>query len=163
MDFKKIVRADLVDVNVKVDNEAELFNYVAKKLLEKKLVKPGYAAALQKREKEFPTGLKTKNFNIAIPHAEPENVTAPFIYIIRLSKSIIVRQMADKEKIQVKDVFILGIKDGQKQVDVLSALMNLFVNDQFIEKFLVAKNAQEIYACVVNNLKDGELLNNQFK
>lgn len=153
MDFKKIVKVDLVDVNVKVDNETELFNYAEKQLLGKKLVKPGYATALQKREKEFPTGLKIKNSNIAIPHAEPENVTAPFIYIIRLSKSIIVRQMADKEKIQVKDFFILGIKDGQKQVDVLSALMNLFVNDQFAEKFLAAKNAQKIYACVINNLK----------
>ena len=118
------------------------------------MVKTGYAAALAKREEEFPTGLMTKNFNIAIPHANPENINSPFIYILRLTKPITVKQMADKEKIKVKDVFILGIKDGQKQVNVLAALMNLFVNDAFAKDFLAATTSKEIYSSVIQHLED---------
>lgn len=154
MSFKDVFKTDLIDVNIKVNNEIELFNYASKKLLEKRLVKPGYAAALAKREKEFPTGLMTKNFNIAIPHADPENINLPFIYILRLTKPITVQQMADKEKIKVKDVFILGIKDGQKQVNVLAALMNLFVNDAFAKDFLAATTSKEIYSSVIQHLED---------
>lgn len=153
MSLQDIFKTDLIDINIEVDNEPDLFAYAAKKLLAKGLVKPGYAAALTKREKEFPTGLMTKNFNIAIPHADPENVNAPFIYILRLTKPIVVEQMADREKIKVKDVFILGIKDGREQVDVLAALMNLFVNDAFAQDFLAATTAQEISASVTKHLQ----------
>ncbi|MBI0120970.1 PTS sugar transporter subunit IIA [Lactobacillus sp. M0398] len=154
MSFKDVFKTDLIDVNITVNDEIELFNYASKKLLEKSLVKTGYAAALAKREEEFPTGLMTKNFNIAIPHANPENINSPFIYILRLTKPITVKQMADKEKIKVKDVFILGIKDGQKQVNVLAALMNLFVNDAFAKDFLAATTSKEIYSSVIQHLED---------
>lgn len=154
MSFKDVFKTDLIDVNITVNDEIELFNYASKKLLEKSLVKTGYATALAKREEEFPTGLMTKNFNIAIPHANPENINSPFIYILRLTKPITVKQMADKEKIKVKDVFILGIKDGQKQVNVLAALMNLFVNDAFAKDFLAATTSKEIYSSVIQHLED---------
>ncbi|MEB3363602.1 PTS sugar transporter subunit IIA [Lactobacillus sp. R2/2] len=105
------------------------------KVISKRFGKAGICGGFDQKRKEFPTGLMTKNFNIAIPHADPENVNAPFIYILRLAKPIVVEQMADREKIKVKDVFILGIKDGRKQVDVLAALMNLFMNDAFAQDF----------------------------
>lgn len=151
MNFKEIFRPDLIDLNVEIKNSNELFEYISKKLLNKGLVFPGYFSALKEREKNFPTGLETKNFNVAIPHANPENVKVPFIYIVRLANPIVMKQMGDGKEIDVKEIFVLGIKDGKKQVDVLSTLMELFTNDNFSKSYLSAVNSKTVYLAIKEN------------
>lgn len=152
MNFERIFRPDLVDLNLKIADEDELFDYVADKLGKKNFVNPHYATALKRREVSFPTGLETEKFNITIPHADPENVKLPFIYIVRLANPITMRQMGEGGEIEVKEFFILGIKDANKQVGVLSSLMDLFTNNNFAEEYLAASTAESVYSAVTKYL-----------
>ncbi|MGZ7153780.1 PTS sugar transporter subunit IIA, partial [Streptococcus pyogenes] len=68
-------------------------------------------SALLDRESHFPTGLKTKFLNIALPHTDPEVIKKPFIYIVRIDNPITMLQMGDNSEMLCQNFLFLGIKD----------------------------------------------------
>ena len=145
MEFYEMFKEELVSINVEVDSEEQLFSYVAKKLKEGRYVKDSYLEGITKREEEFPTGLITKNLNIALPHSDPEHIREPFIYVVRINNDVTVKQMGDNQEMKVKDFFFLGIKEPSGQVGVLQSLMNLFMNDDFVKEYIEAQSQEEIF------------------
>ena len=107
MEFYEMFKEELVSINVEVDSEEQLFSYVAKRLKEGRYVKDSYLEGITKREEEFPTGLITKNLNIALPHSDPEHIREPFIYVVRINNNVTVKQMGDNQEMKVKDFFFL--------------------------------------------------------
>lgn len=153
MEFYEMFKEELVSINVEVDSEEQLFSYVAKKLKEGGYVKESYFEGITKREEEFPTGLITKNLNIALPHSDPEHIIEPFIYIVRINDDVTVKQMGDNQEMKVKDFFFLGIKEPSGQVGVLQSLMNLFMNDDFVKEYIQAQSQEEIFITIKKYFK----------
>ena len=121
----------------------ELVDQIAKELSDE-YVKDSYAEAVKVREQEFPTGLKTQNLNIGIPHTDPEHILKPFVYFAKNESKIDIRQMGDNEPMESEYFFFLGINDSKSQVGLLSELMELFMNEDFVEKLTKAKDIEEI-------------------
>ncbi len=121
----------------------ELVDQIAKELSDE-YVKGSYAEAVKAREQEFPTGLKTQNLNIGIPHTDPEHILKPFVYFAKNESKIDIRQMGDNEPMESEYFFFLGINDSKSQVGLLSELMELFMNDDFVEKITKAKDIEEV-------------------
>ena len=89
-----------------------------------------FGQALIDREAVFPTGLKTETFEIAIPHTDVEHVEEVFIAVVRFKTPIPYAHMGEPEiKLNAKFAFVLGIKDPQKQVEVLSTLVKLISDE----------------------------------
>lgn len=153
MEFYEMFKEELVSINVEVDSEEQLFSYVAKKLKEGRYVKDSYLEGITKREEEFPTGLITKNLNIALPHSDPEHIREPFIYVVRINNNVTVKQMGDNQEMKVKDFFFLGIKEPSGQVGVLQSLMNLFMNDDFVKEYIEAQSQEEIFNTIKKYFK----------
>lgn len=153
MEFYEMFKEELVSINVEVDSEEQLFSYVAKKLKEGRYVKNSYLEGITKREEEFPTGLITKNLNIALPHSDPEHIREPFIYVVRINNNVTVKQMGDNQEMKVKDFFFLGIKEPSGQVGVLQSLMNLFMNDDFVKEYIEAQSQEEIFNTIKKYFK----------
>ncbi|WP_300119425.1 PTS sugar transporter subunit IIA [uncultured Enterococcus sp.] len=153
MEFYEMFKEELVSINVEVDSEEQLFSYVAKKLKEGRYVKDSYLEGITKREEEFPTGLITKNLNIALPHSDPEHIREPFIYVVRINNDVTVKQMGDNQEMKVKDFFFLGIKEPSGQVGVLQSLMNLFMNDDFVKEYIEAQSQEEIFNTIKKYFK----------
>lgn len=153
MIFDEMFRKELVSINVEIDSEDQLFSYVAKKLEESGYVESSYVNGLKKREEEFPTGLITKNLNIALPHSDPEHIIEPFIYVVRINKDVTVKQMGDNQEMKVKDFFFLGIKEPSEQVGVLQSLMNLFMSDDFVKEYIEAQSQEEIFNTIKKHFK----------
>ena len=153
MEFYEMFEEELVSINVEVDSEEQLFSYVAKKLKEGRYVKDSYLEGITKREEEFPTGLITKNLNIALPHSDPEHIREPFIYVVRINNNVTVKQMGDNQEMKVKDFFFLGIKEPSGQVGVLQSLMNLFMNDDFVKEYIEAQSQEEIFNTIKKYFK----------
>ena len=153
MELYEMFKEELVSINVEVDSEEQLFSYVAKKLKEGRYVKDSYLEGITKREEEFPTGLITKNLNIALPHSDPEHIREPFIYVVRINNNVTVKQMGDNQEMKVKDFFFLGIKEPSGQVGVLQSLMNLFMNDDFVKEYIEAQSQEEIFNTIKKYFK----------
>lgn len=153
MEFYEMFKEELVSINVEVDSEEQLFSYVAKRLKEGRYVKDSYLEGITKREEEFPTGLITKNLNIALPHSDLEHIREPFIYVVRINNNVTVKQMGDNQEMKVKDFFFLGIKEPSGQVGVLQSLMNLFMNDDFVKEYIEAQSQEEIFNTIKKYFK----------
>lgn len=152
MDYKKMFAPELIDLNIVAKTEQQVFEKVAEKLAEKGLVTENYYKGISQREKEFPTGLITQYLNIALPHSDPEYIRQPFIFIVRLKDPVSCLQMGDNQKIQVRDLFFLGIKEGKEQVGLLQVFMDLFMDENFVDQYKTSDSKEEIYQLFMEHI-----------
>lgn len=143
--FAEMVKPELVNLQLDISTSSQLFHGVAQALQEQGFVKPSYLDALIDREKVFPTGLATEFMNVAIPHADPEHVNQPFIYIARNKQNVKFLQMGDNQELNVQSFLFLGIKNPKEQIGLLARIMELLGNDSFIKKFRQVTSNEEAY------------------
>ncbi|MEK4948657.1 PTS sugar transporter subunit IIA [Carnobacterium sp. FSL W8-0810] len=146
---------DLIDLSVTATTEDELFNIIGDRLLQKGYVNEGYLTGIKEREEKYPTGLITQYLNIALPHSDSEFIETPFIYIVRLTNPVLVKQMGDSQEMKVHDLFFLGIKDSTKQVNLLSQLMEMFMDKRFVTDYISYKNEFEVFELISDYIKKG--------
>lgn len=153
MNLKSLFKIELVQFT-DCSSEEQLFSTVATLFEAQKLVTDEYCEALTKRESEFPTGLKTQYLPIALPHTDSKYINSPFVAIIRNSQELVVKQMGDNQEMYTKDFFFLGIKEseGYSQVELLSALMELFMNESFVTEYKVASSEEAILESIINHI-----------
>ncbi|MGM0237787.1 PTS sugar transporter subunit IIA [Enterococcus sp. AZ103] len=152
MDYKEMFDPALIDLEISAASEEEAFSQVADLLKENGMVNDDYLTGITKREQKFPTGLITQHLNIGLPHADPEYVKKPFVFICRLNEDVQCRQMGDSQEMKVKNLFFLGIKDGKNQVGLLQAFMNLFMDETFVEAYQNANCPESVYQLFVENI-----------
>lgn len=145
---------DLIHLDLQASNSEELYAKVYQILFDKGFVNNGYLKGISEREKQFPTGLITQHLNIALPHSDCEYIEEAFVAIIRLENPITYYQMGDNAEMEVKDLLFLGIKDPSKQVGLLSSLMNLFMNEAFVNDYKDVKTKEEMFKLVTKNMEE---------
>ncbi|WP_319468956.1 PTS sugar transporter subunit IIA [uncultured Trichococcus sp.] len=153
MEYSDLFDSKLIKLNQEFESQRELFEYVSDILEEENYTEDTFFDAIREREKVFPTGLQTDMVNLAIPHTDVLHVKRPFIFVVTLNKPIKFIQMGTfDEWVDIDTVFVLGIKEPQEQVGLLSNIMTQFRNKYFIDAF----NG------IVNISKMEELLKNEF-
>jgi len=111
--------------NQTFESKEALFEAVSKQLLTEGYVKNGYLDALVSREKKFPTGIESA-INLAIPHAEPEEVNQSTFVIVTLAKPLQFASMMEPEKLlEVPLVILLVLNDGKDQIAFLQRITDL--------------------------------------
>lgn len=153
MDLKSLFKIELIQFT-DCSSEEQLFSSVATLFEAQNLVTDAYCEALKKREREFPTGLQTQFLPIALPHTDSKYINKPFVAIIRNRQELLVKQMGDNQGMYTKDFFFLGIKEseGYSQVELLSALMELFMNETFVTEYKVANSKEAILESIINHI-----------
>ena len=153
MEYSDLFDRKLIKLNQEFESQRELFEYVSDILEEENYTEDTFFEAIMEREKVFPTGLQTDMVNLAIPHTDVIHVKRPFIFVVTLNKPIKFVQMGTfDEWVDIDTVFVLGIKEPQEQVGLLSNIMTQFRNKYFIDAF----------NSMVNISKMEELLKNEF-
>lgn len=150
--YSNMVIPELVNIHLNVDNQKELFQHIGEDLHNKQYVTEGYLKGITEREAKFPTGLATQYLNIALPHSDPEYIKKPFIYIVRNTKPIQMLQMGDNAELECNYFFFLGINDPSNQVGLLAKMMELFMDEQFVETFKTIDNDQDMYELIKNKI-----------
>ncbi len=147
MQENRIIFENTVFLDVVAEDANELLALVYQQLLKDDYVEPGFLEALLQREKQYPTGLQGKYQAIAIPHADPIYVKRSFIAAVRSAQPLQFKEMSGQGKcLEVQIIFILGLKDGQKQLNSLGALIELFVRSS--ESALAFMQAETIEECL---------------
>ncbi|GCF94980.1 PTS sugar transporter subunit IIA [Enterococcus florum] len=137
---------ELVKLDEYYQDQEELFSKISAWLQEKELVHEHYYEALKKREVEFPTGLHTKLYDVAIPHADPIHVKKPFIAFVRPANEIIFKEMATKQaEVRPKIILFLGLMKSEEQLSVLQKLMKLFSSEAFMSGCLQSDEDEKVF------------------
>ena len=140
------LKKELVWLDIAFSSKENLFQEVGKKLYEMGYVKDSFANALSEREKNFPTGLATEPFQVAIPHTDSIHVEKEAIVCIRLLNPIKFRDVGDDEnEVDAEFVFVLCILEPEKQVDILKALVDTLSNEEIMRSIKTSENPDKVY------------------
>lgn len=91
------------------------------------LVAADYGEQTWRRELDHPTGLPTKPFCIAFPHADADGVQQSALGVAVLRQPVTFQNMADPDEgLDVRLVFMLANRDPEEQIQTLRNLAVLF-------------------------------------
>jgi PTS system galactitol-specific IIA component len=98
-------------------------------------VTPEFAEDVWQREATFPTGLPTQPLAVAIPHADPDHVLNSAVCIGVLKSPVKFAQMGTDGStiLDAHILFILAIKEREKQVEMIQQLMTLIQSPSLLE------------------------------
>ncbi|MBQ1307971.1 MAG: PTS sugar transporter subunit IIA [Erysipelotrichaceae bacterium] len=119
--------------------------------MESGVAKETYLQGLMDREVEFPTGLYEEGMycGVAMPHTFAEHVNEKQIGFMSLNKPVKWHYMGDVSKeIDISCVFMLALKDGHDQLEMLRGLMKLFVNNELMERLQKIDTYEELIEIV---------------
>lgn len=105
----------------------EVIELLAGKMSSQGLVSIDYGMQTWEREQVHPTGLPTKPFCIAFPHADAEGVNQSALAVALLRQPVSFMNMADPdESLDVSIVFMLANRNPAEQIQTLRNLAMLF-------------------------------------
>ncbi|MDY3829973.1 MAG: PTS sugar transporter subunit IIA [Erysipelotrichaceae bacterium] len=132
-------------------SQSEFFDIISDELLKKNLVEPTFREAIEKREIQFPTGLVTSSYNVALNHVDSIHVKTNALFIYKLEKQIEYHQMDDPDSLLPVDmVFVLLIKDHDLQVKAISEVCTIWSNEKIMMELREKKEKDEVLALLKN-------------
>ena len=146
--------SNLLDAKIALFNQHAESRDEALKLLADEFVKTGVAKdtfyeGLITREANFPTGLSLNNMCVAIPHTDVEHVNRTQIGFMTLDAPVnFVEMGTDDTEIPVTMMFMLALKEAHQQLEMLTKLMDLFQNDELMDKFAAVDNYEDYYKLI---------------
>ncbi|TXH37811.1 MAG: PTS sugar transporter subunit IIA [Rhodospirillaceae bacterium] len=143
----RLISPQLVFAGVEAGNADEVIALLGNKLAEQGLVADTYVEAVIARESDMPTGLPLGEINVAVPHTDPEHVIAPTVAVATLTRPVPFGNMEDPdEKLPVSIVFLLALKEKDKQIEMLQAIVGLIQNGSLLEEMTAAADKEDILA-----------------
>jgi len=129
---------------------------LAEKLHVQGLVSADYGDQTWARELEHPTGLPTKPFSIAFPHADAQGVHQSALAVAVLRNPIQFKNMGDPdENLDVQIVLMLANKNPEEQIQTLRNLAILFGEPEKLSALRDQSSPQEVFAWLKRELRLG--------
>lgn len=137
---------ELILFDLEAKNYEEVINKNGKYAEKKGFVEHGFAEAVIKREKLYPTALPTEVLKVAIPHPMERNtIKKSAIIIAKLKEPVNFTLMgSDTDQVPVDIVFTLAVDGGEHQLTILQELVGLFSEPKSMQKIAQANNPKEM-------------------
>jgi galactitol PTS system EIIA component len=117
----------LIAFDLQATDAKEVIDLLAGRMHAQGLVAAEYGAQTWARELHHPTGLPTKPFCIAFPHADADGVHQSALGVAIMRQPVKFQNMADPDEgLDVMLVFMLANRDPQEQIQTLRNLATLF-------------------------------------
>ena len=127
----------------------EALKMLADEFMKSGVAKDSFYDGIITREKTFATGLTLNNMCVAIPHTDPEHVNRTQIGFMSLDEPVEFIEMGTEDKkIPVTMMFMLALKEAHQQLDMLMKLMDVFQNDDLMERFKAVDNFEDYYKLI---------------
>lgn len=150
---KEIIKKELILRVPHAKTSEEILTMTADCLRQQGYVKDSFKAALLDREKNFPTGIRVGNINVAIPHTDAVHVLKTTIAVALLEEPVAFREIGTNDgTVDVSIVLNMAIQDGNKQVDFLRKISELIQNQDCLKEILTADNTEKIAAILNQKL-----------
>jgi len=143
----------LVALNLDAPDARTVIDVLAGKLHGQGLVVADYGEQTYQREIDHPTGLPTKPFCIAFPHADAKGVTESGLALATLARPVIFKNMGDPdEELPVLLVLMLANRDPAEQVQTLRNLALLFSKPEKLVALRDQPTAEAAATCLRDEL-----------
>lgn len=117
----------LIAFDLQAKDAREVIEFLSGKMHAQELVAADYGIQTWAREMTHPTGLPTKPFCIAFPHADAEGVNRSALGVAVMHQPVKFQNMADPDEgLDVMLVFMLANRDPEEQIQTLRSLAVLF-------------------------------------
>jgi PTS system galactitol-specific IIA component len=128
-----LLRPELIFVGLEANSWQEVLTTLANALYQAGYVRESFQQAVLEREAHYPTGLRTAQVPVALPHTEKEHVLTPAVAIALLKQPVNFGEMGrDGQTLPVDIVFMLCIREPDEQVTWLSRLVSTFQMQGFL-------------------------------
>lgn len=144
---------ELVFLDVDSKNSEEFLSNISDRLLNLGYVKESFKDAIIKREEEFPTAIGAEEYNLAIPHTDSEHVNKPGIAFVRFSDKCRFKEMCTSNEIDVDMAFVLLVTKKEEQVNLLSKLMGIFSQNEFLKELYNENKNEKIIEILNEKIK----------
>lgn len=131
-------------LDVEAEDDHSLIALMADALVSAGKVGPGYSARCIEREVTNPTGLVTAGGSIAIPHAELAEGDTAAIAVVRPSRPVTFRAMADEGTVDVEVAFLLALPAGEPHLEALSEVIDLGQDPDRMTAIRAAKQPDDV-------------------
>ncbi|SIR59067.1 PTS system, galactitol-specific IIA component [Peribacillus simplex] len=149
---KIIISEESIFTDLEASNKEEALRILTDSLLEQGFIHDDFYDSLLNREQNFPTGLESFDAGIAIPHTDPKHVKQDSIAVAVLEKPITFQNMVDKSmSIDVKIIFLLGLSQSTKHLNILRQIMGLIKEKGALEE-ISNMSKSHLYSHLVENL-----------
>lgn len=130
--------------NVEASSSKEVIKIAADELYRRGIVKENFFEHVMLREKEFPTGLATDKYGIAIPHTDSKYVNRSQIEFVSLKSPVKFKNMGNaSEDIEVTHVFMIAMCQPHEQAETLAKLMGLFLDEELMQRMYECSSKEE--------------------
>lgn len=130
----------------KASSKEEALKILADEFMKKGVGKETFYDAILAREKTFATGLSCNNMCVAIPHTDPEHVNKVQLGFMTLEQPVDFIEMGTDDKhIGVTLIVMMALKEAHQQLDMLMKLMDVFQNDEVMDRLSKTNNFDELY------------------
>ncbi|WP_308615952.1 PTS sugar transporter subunit IIA [uncultured Enorma sp.] len=145
-----LLKPELVFLDVKVADRAELFLLLEQQLAERGYIEQTWLDAVTERERLYPTGLACPTMHVAIPHTDPEHLTRPYIAIVRPLEPVVFEPMGGiGDAVQVELIINLGLlAHAEDQVAVLQAFMELLMDGDAVAQLRVSETPADMIEAI---------------
>lgn len=149
-----VFNESLVILNHAAEDSTAVINLLAGKLFDQGLVTEDYGKQTCERERHHPTGLPTKPFCIAFPHADAEGVHQSALALATLKNPVAFKNMGDPdEDLQIHLVLMLANRDPVEQVKTLRNLAVLFGKPDQLQALRDQSTPQAVVAWLRRELR----------
>lgn len=149
-----LLKKEHILVGVEATDAQDAIQQLTVPLVESGDVTVEFAMDVWKREVTFPTGLPTQPLAVAIPHADPDHVNRSAVCVGVLKAPVRFAQMGTDGStiLEVRIIFLLAIKEKEKQVDMIQQLITLIQSPSLLEGLPKTKDALEAMTLIQNVL-----------
>lgn len=141
-------------LNKDFDSKEEVFGFISKILVENNYVTEDYLIKVLEREENFPTGMKLEEMNVAIPHVDSNYILKENLFLITSKKGIEFNNAENNgEKLNVKIIFGLLIKEHNAHINFLVKLVELFQENEKLKLILESSDKEEVMKILKEVLK----------
>lgn len=122
----------------------DMFVFINEILLKNGYVTGEYLEKVLERENGFPTGMKLEEINVAIPHIDSKYILKENLFLITSKKGIEFSNAENNgEKLNVKIIFGLLIKEHNTHINFLVKLIELFQENEKLNLILESSDEDE--------------------
>lgn len=130
--------------NVEASSSKEVIKIAADELYRRGIVKEDFFEHVLLREKEFPTGLATDKYGIAIPHTDSKYVNRSQIEFVSLKSPVKFKNMGNmSEDVEVTHVFMIAMSQPHEQAETLAKLTGMFSDEELMQRMYECSSKEE--------------------
>lgn len=135
---------ELMMIGVEFGTKEGVLKAMGTLLHEKGYVTDDFIENVLEREENFPTGLPTVPYAIAIPHTDTDKVISPKIAFATLKEPVSFSAMGNSDsQIDVKIIFMLALNAPEKQLTTLQNLIEMVQDEQVVTKLGAVQSIDE--------------------